>query len=270
MKKQNEQEFVKTIQVKGWSLREVLESYKSISLNALVKASLVDEELNYFLFSLAYYRRADISKRVHFEQIDQEFINETILESYSDIIKKLESEINSDKKEMTIWVMEDSSLIQQGGIFDMEQSIYLLRDQILCDTIYKIYNYLLFDPEDLYNSISHLIKYDSKVHRGNKFNCYKNHLVVDHQGLKIIGTSMLFQRLITLDQLKSFDSFFDVFDDYFNNILKETEINGNSVPNEKDFASDIKKILWTISENNAKFIVREYEQSINLAKIIKG
>jgi len=268
----NKQEFLDWSKYSGWSLQEILDCYKSISLNALVKATMADEELNYFAFALAYYKRAESNKQVYFQPLEKEFIHETILNCYAEFINRFEQDIKNDSDHIVLWVCDDSTLKHNKGIFDLEQAVYLLRDQILFDIIFKVYRYMGFihQRKEFDSKMSHLTKYDSKIHKGNKFNCYKNHLVVDAYGLKLIGTSMLYQRVIKLEQLNSFDSFFDVFDNYFLEIMNKCGINETGVVNEKDFAKDIKKVINMICVNNVKFTTENYGSSVEYEKIEKN
>lgn len=247
----------------AWSNEEILSCYKSISLNALVQATMVDEEMKCQVLALAYINRGIGNKKVYFEELDKVYVQDLIKELYIGFLEEFEQGVKNDSGELfkKEFIFKDSPLYHKGGIFDMEEAVYALRDQVLGNTFIKVLNNIgggLYLDNDKMKGLKRLMRYDSNIHKGVKYNCYKNHLVTEYLGLVIFGGSMLFQSKIELDDIKTFDSFFDKFDSYFMDIMNKCGIEGNCMVNSEDFSTDIKTILDMIIKDNHKFIVANY------------
>lgn len=248
-----------------WTNQELLEFYKNFPKGNFVHASLADEEMRVFIYAVCFYMRSDYGKRIYFEKLNDNYVKDIVSAGLGNFLTDIENKINqgeSDKFKIFDWVFKDSDLILAGGIFSMEQAIYAMRDEILGVYVNFISSNLgmgIYQDKDRITNLKEIMRYNKDIHRGIKYNCYKNHLISDYFSQMIIGSSMIFQGAMDIEEAEEFDSFCDKFEPYINNIFSLLDIDGNSFVEEENFSTDIKRIMDLILSKNDSIINYNYE-----------
>jgi hypothetical protein len=245
-----------------WTNKELLEFYKSFPKGNFVHASLADEEMRVFIYAVCFYMRSDFGKRIYFEKLNENYVKDIVSAGLSNFLVDIEHKIGQGESEIFEWIFKDSELVLDGGIFSMEQAIYAMRDEILGVYISFISSNLgmrIYQDKEKLVYLKEIMSYNPVIHRGIKYNCYKNHLISSYFSQMIIGSSMIFHGDITLEEVGDFDSFCDKFEPYLNNIFSLLGIDGNSNVSGEDFSAEIKSILDYILEKNDSIINDNYE-----------
>ena len=137
-----------------------------------------------------------------------------------------------------------------------------MRDEVLGSLLNEFLYKLgtnIYNIESFQSPLKELMKFNPSIHKGSKYNCYKNHILTDPFGLMVFGSSMLFQIKMGIGDINSFDSFCDKFDEHFRLVIKQAYIKGESQVVEEDFDGDIKRIFDVVSSKNMEFFLYNYE-----------
>ena len=256
---------------KKWTNEQLLEFYKGFNHNSFIYAALNDEEMRNYIYAVSYYRRAEMTKSLHFEKISKEVIVTTITSQFDSFIRNFEERVKTNDSSLFRYIFKDSELSQKDGIYSTEEAVYAMRDEVLGSLMNQILNRFsqnMFNRESFQEPLKELLKYNSTVHRGSKYNCYKNHILTNHFGLMVFGSSLFFQGKLEIEETYDFDSFCDKFDEYFIYIMECAGIRLNSGVMEEDFACDIKMILDALAEKNLEFFNFNYELVLMGNKVV--
>jgi hypothetical protein len=247
-----------------WTNKELLEFYKSFPKGNFVHASLADEEMRVFIYAVCFYMRSDFGKRIYFEKLNENYVKDIVSAGLVNFLTDIEKKISQGESEIFEWIFKDSELVLTGGIFSMEQAIYAMRDEILGVYISFISSNLgmgIYQDKEKLVYLKEIISYNPVIHRGIKYNCYKNHLISSYFSQMVIGSSMIFHGDITLEEVGDFDSYCNKFEPYFLGVLEKLEIDGNSFVEGENFSVEIKSILDYILEKNDSIINDNYKLS---------
>ena len=113
-----------------------------------------------------------------------------------------------------------------------------MRDEVLGSLLNEFLYKLgtnIYNIESFQSPLKELMKFNPSIHKGSKYNCYKNHILTDPFGLMVFGSSMLFQIKMGIGDINSFDSFCDKFDEHFRLVIKQAYIKGESQVVKEDF-----------------------------------
>jgi hypothetical protein len=248
-----------------WTNKELLEFYKSFPRGNFVQASLADEEMRVFIYAVCFYLRSDHGKRIYFEKLNENYVKDIVSVGLSNFLADIEYKIDqgeSDVFKIFDWIFKDSELVFTGGIYSMEEAIYAMRDEILGVYVSFISSKLgmeIYMDKDKMKNLKEIMRYNKDIHSGVKYNCYTNHLISSYFSQMIIGSSMVFQKVIEIEEVGEFDTFCDKFEPYLHCILNLVEIDGNSIVSEEDFSTDIEKIINFILGKNDSIINNNYE-----------
>ena len=251
-----------TNQEKEWHSKELLEFYKSFSSNSFVHASLQDREMKSFIHTVCFCMRSDFGKKIYYEGLNENYMKDIVSASFHSFLVDLEGKIESEESKLFYWVFRDSELYLKGGIFSMEEAVYAMRDEILGVYVSYVSSRLgsaIFQNKDQMGYLKDLITYNPAIHKGIKYNCYKNHLLSEWYGQMILGGSMIFQGEMDIEDVVDFDSYCDKFEPYFLGVLEKLEIDGNSFVDSDSFSTDIKRILDYVLDENDSLIEYNYE-----------
>lgn len=247
---------------KEWTGEELLAFYKSFSPGSFMFAAQNDEEMSTYINALAYYKRAEITKKIHFERISKEVIETSILAAHESFLRNFENRVSNKDKHLFKYIFKDTELHQKGGIYSTEEAVYAMRDEVLGgllnEFLYKLGSNI-YNIESFQGPLKDLMKFNPLIHKGSKYNCYKNHILTDPFGLMVFGSSMLFQIKMSMEDINSFDSFCDRFDEYFRVVINQAFIGPESPVVEGDFDGDIKRIFDVVSSKNMEFFLYNYE-----------
>lgn len=247
---------------KQWTGEELLAFYKSFSPGSFMFAAQLDEEMSTYINALAYYKRAEITKKIHFERISKEIIETSILAAHESFMRNFENRVNNGEKQLFQYIFKDTELYQKGGVYNTEEAVYAMRDEVLGSLLNEFLYKLgtnIYNIESFQSPLKELMKFNPSIHKGSKYNCYKNHILTDPFGLMVFGSSMLFQIKMGIGDINSFDSFCDKFDEHFRLVIKQAYIKGESQVVEEDFDGDIKRIFDVVSSKNMEFFLYNYE-----------
>ncbi len=247
---------------KKWTNEELLKFYKSFSNNNFTFAALNDAEMCNYIYSISYYRRSEMTKNIHFERLSKEVILTTISAQFESFLSTFEERVKTNDSKLFHYVFKDSDLNKNGGIYSTEEAVFAMRDEILGSLTNQIlvrFGRNIYNVDSFQEPLKNLLRYNPVIHRGSKYNCYKNHMLTDYFGLMLFGVSLFFQGKIEIEDIYEFDSFCDKFDDYFIYLMECAEIGLNSEVKGEDFPCDIKKIIDVIVEKNMEFFHYNYE-----------
>lgn len=247
---------------KKWTGEELLAFYRSFSSGSFLYAAQNDLEMSNYIHALSYYKRAEITKKVHFEGISKEIINTSILAAHEGFLRNFENRVNKGDENLFSYIFKDTELYQKGGVYNTEEAVYAMRDEVLGGLINEFLYKLgtnIYNIESFQSPLKDLMKYNPVIHKGSKYNCYKNHILTDPFGLMVFGSSMLFQVKMGMEDINDFDSFCDKFDEFLRVVLNQAEIGLESAVIEGEFDGDIKRIFDVVSGRNMEFFFHNYE-----------
>lgn len=247
---------------KEWTSKELLEFYQSFSHNSFTHACLQDREFSTFIHAVCFCMRSDYGKKIYYEKVSENFLKDITSASFQSFLVSLESKIETNESNLFYWVFRDSELYLNGGIYSMEEAVYAMRDEVLGNFVQYVTQNLggaIYHDSSRVGEIKQMLKHNPLIHKGTKFNCYKNHLITEWYSQMVVGGSMIFQGVMDIEEAGEFDSFCDKFEPYFMGILKEIEIDGDSFVDPELFSTDIKRILDHVLEKNDSLIEYNYE-----------
>lgn len=251
-----------------WTNEKLFAFYKNFTVGSFYQATINDPEMSKYLYALCFYYRGKMNKQINFRGFDEKFVKDIVQCQFRGFINNCERAIKDQEESMFNIIFKDSELYKRGGIFNAQEAIFAMRDEIMGAMIFQVIE-ILKNPEQMWEEfqepIFKLLNYDSEVHRGNKFDCYKRNYLFNYFGQMIIGTSMFFQHELNIskddqiDDIGEFDSFYDKFDNYFLGLMKDLEIDLDAEVKSGDFEIENALILKRVMEKNMEFYHENYE-----------
>lgn len=250
---------------KKWSKEKLLKFYKSFSVDNFVNAAINDHEMIGYIYAITYFSRSEITKTLHFEELSEDVLKTTIISQYENFIWNFEERINKNEDEVFQYVFNDSELHQKGGIFNGQEAVFAMRDEVLGVLISQVLNRFgmnIIKGQSYTEEIKGLKTFNQEIHSGSKYKCYKNHFLTNYFGLMVCGVSMIFQHELDKEDISDFDYFCDIYEEYMKRVMIDVKIDMESEVRGEEFSEDINRILTKIVENNILF----YKMNYNLVE----
>lgn len=251
-----------------WTDEKLFEFYKNFTIESFYHATLNDPEMSKYLYALCFYYRGRMTREVSFKGFDEKFVKDVVKCQLRGFMNNCEKSIRTKEVKMFNMIFKDSDLYRSGGIFNAEEAIYAMRDEIMGAMIFQVLE-ILKNPEQMWDEfqgqILNLFTYDPEKHNGKKLDCYKRNFFFNYFGQMIIGTSMFFQHELNIskndqiDDICEFDNFYDKFDNYFKGVIEDLGIDVNGEVKSGEFEIDNALILKKIMEKNINFYHENYE-----------
>lgn len=253
---------------KFWSNEKLYDFYKNVSHSSIKYAMLQDPEMSNYLYALCFWYRGINSKKVYFEDFDKDYVDSVIRSQYLGFMKNCEQAIEVGDVKIFNFIFKDSDYYKLGGVSNVEEALYAMRDEILGALIFQnLKNVkdktIIFNNFE--NTLEELFLFNPEKHTGKKSTCYRNNFMFNRLGHTMVGTSMLFQNELNVHESRSvndlidFDVFCDKFNFFMENIMGELEIDLNSEVTKESFQDDNLVIFKRIIESNYRFYNFNYE-----------
>ena len=257
----------KTESVK-WTDEKLFEFYKNFTIDSFYNAMVNDPEMSKYLYALCFYYRGKMTRDVNFTGFDEEFTRNVAKSQFRGFINNCEKSIKEKNIKFFNILFKDSELYQRGGIYNAEEAIYAMRDEIMGAMIFQIIE-IIKNPEKMWDEfqepIFKLFNFDPKLHTGRKLDCYKRNYFFNYFGQMFIGMNMFFQHELNInrseqiDDIDEFDIFYDKFDNYFRKLIIDIGIDPEAEVKKGEFEMDNALIIKRITELSGEFYNDNYE-----------